>query len=113
MTGSWQCLLSVQAGGRKIRAQPSQKDPGGAGGRQAERELAVCLHSPESQQYPGLCQKMHGKQVQGGDLDPLVFTGEGSPGVLHPDVETSGQERYRPVGVIFMVCFLTIKVVRH
>jgi len=30
---------------------------------------------------------------------PLQPPGETSPGVLHPDVESSVQERHRPVGV--------------
>jgi len=42
----------------------------------------------ENQLYPGLYQKKHGQQV--GD-DPLLCTGETSPGVLHPDVESSVQ----------------------
>ena len=56
-------------------------------------EPAVCPHSLESQPYPGLLQKKHGQQVEGGDLTPLLCTGEASPGVLCPDVESSLHEK--------------------
>ena len=65
----------------------------------------MCPHSPERQPYPGLHQKMRGQQVQGGDPVPLIFTSEASPGVLRPDVESSGQERHGPVGLIFSFYF--------
>ena len=42
---------------------------------------------------------MHGQQLKGGDPAPLFCTGETSPGVLCPDVESSVQGRHRPVGV--------------
>ena len=40
-------------------------------------------------------QKKHGQQGEGRDL----AAGETSPGVLHPDVKSSEQERHGPVGV--------------
>ena len=52
----------------------------------------MCPPSPKSQPYPELYQKKCGQQVEGGDPGPLLFAG-----VLHPDVEPSVQERYRPV----------------
>jgi len=54
----------------------------------------MCPHSPESQQYPGLHQKKRGQQIEGGDPAPPLCTGEVSPGVLCPDVESSVQEEY-------------------
>ena len=63
-------------------------------------EPALRLCSPVSLPYPGLHQKKHGQQVKGGDPVPLLCTGETSPGVLHPDAESSVQERHRPVGVL-------------
>jgi len=54
--------------------------------------------SLESQLYLGMHQKKHGQQVEGDDPAPLLCSGDASPGVLHPDVESSVQERHRPVG---------------
>ena len=59
----------------------------------------MCLHSLESQPYIGLNQKKCGQQVEGGDPALLPCAGENSPEVLHPDVESSVQERHGPVGV--------------
>ena len=61
--------------------------------------MKLCTHSPESQPYPGLHQKQRGQQAEGGDSAPLLHSGETSPGVLCPALETSAQERHRPVGV--------------
>jgi len=58
----------------------------------------VCPHSLESQPYPGLHQKKHGQQVEGGDPAPLLCSGDTSCGVLCPDVKSSLEERCGPVG---------------
>ena len=58
----------------------------------------MCPFNPENQPCPGLHQKKHEQQVEGGDPAPVACAGESSPGVLGPDVESSGQERHRPVG---------------
>ena len=43
-------------------------------------------------------QNKHGLRVEGSDPAPLLCAGETSPGVLCPDVQSSIQERYGPVG---------------
>ena len=58
----------------------------------------MCPHSLEDQLYPGLLQRKRGQQGRGGDPAPLLCAGETSPGVLHPDLESSVQKRHRPVG---------------
>jgi len=50
-------------------------------------------YSPEGQPHPELHQKQCGHEVEGGDSDPLLC-----PGVLHPALEPSAQERNGPVG---------------
>ena len=56
------------------------------------------LCSPKSQPYPGLHQKKCSEWVRGGDPAPLLSVGEVSPGVLHPGMESSVQERHGSVG---------------
>ena len=70
--GSWQPLLSVQAGGSKDGAQPCRKKPEDTAGWEAGHETAACPHSPESQPYPGLHQKQRGQQGEGGGPAPLL-----------------------------------------
>ena len=59
----------------------------------------MCPCSPEILLYPGLNPKQHGQQGKGGDPAPLLCTGDASPGALHPDVQSSVQERHGAVGV--------------
>ena len=50
-------------------------------------------HKSESQPYWGLHPKKQGQKVEEVDPALLLRTGEVSPGILHPDVESSVQER--------------------
>ena len=54
---------------------------------------------PRKPNVPWAASKKCGQLVKGGDPASLFCTGEAVPGVLHPDVESSVQERHGPVGV--------------
>jgi len=60
----------------------------------------MCAHSLEGQPYPGLHQEKRGQQVEGGDSASLLRSSETPPGVLHPALEPSAQDRHGAVGVI-------------
>jgi len=58
----------------------------------------MCTNSPEGQLSCGLPEEKSGQQVEGSDSTSLLRSSETSPGVLHPAVESSAQERHGPVG---------------
>jgi len=53
---------------------------------------------PRKPTVPWLHQKKYGQQFEGNDPAPLLCA-EASPRVPHPAVESSVQEKQRPVGV--------------
>ena len=55
----------------------------------------ICFHLKRGSQ-PGLIEK-HGQQVEQGDSASLLRSGQTPPGVLHPALEPSAQERHGPV----------------
>lgn len=58
----------------------------------AQHDPARYSHSPESQQYPEQDQ-----QGEGGASAPLLHAGDTPPGLLHPALGSSVQERLGPV----------------
>jgi len=48
--------------------------------------------------YDLLHPQQCGKQVEGGDSATLLCSGETPPGILHPALEPSAQERHGPGG---------------
>jgi len=58
----------------------------------------MCAHSPEGRLYPGLHQEKCCQQDEGGDSPLLLHSDETPPGVLHPALGPSAQERQGPVG---------------
>jgi len=56
----------------------------------------MCTSSPESQLHPGLHQKKCRQQVKGGDSAPLLCLCEIPPGVWHPTMGPSAQNRHGP-----------------
>ena len=87
--------LQMASWNTKLFSTALLKRPWSTGGWQAGHEPARCPCSPESQPHFGLHPKQCGQQGVGGD--PLLHVGETSVGALHPDVESSVQERHRPV----------------
>jgi len=58
----------------------------------------MCTRSPEGQLHPGLHQEKCGHQVVGGDSATLLLSDETPPGLLHPAMEPSAQQRHGPFG---------------
>ena len=63
-----------------IESSPEEKDLGVLVDEKLNM-TATCA-CPESQSYPGLHQKKHDQQVEGGDSSPLLCSRETPPGVL-------------------------------
>jgi len=77
-----------------VQSSPEEKDLGVLAEEKLNMTQRCALCSPEGQPYPGLNQKQHGQQVEGGDSAPLLRSGETPPGVLRPALEPSAQKRH-------------------
>jgi len=85
-------------GDEGLEGSPEEEDLGVLVDDRLGHEPPMWARSPEGQLYPGLHQENCGQQIEGGDSAPLLRSGETPPGVLHPALEPSAQERHGAVG---------------
>jgi len=78
-------------GDEGIENSPAEEDLGALVDEKLDMSQQCALAVPKGQPYPGLQQKQHGQQVEGGDSAPLLRSGETPPGVLCLALETSAQ----------------------
>lgn len=62
--------------------------------------MIVCACRLQSKWYPGLHEKQHGQQVEGGDSAPLLCPDETSPGELWKGIDWLEQVQRRAMKVI-------------
>lgn len=85
-------------GHEEAESSPAKDGLGSWADRTLNMSQPWWAHSPGSQQHPGLHQKQCGQQVKGRDCALILCPSETSPGVLHPVLGSSAQERNGPVG---------------
>jgi len=90
---------------KAIESSPAKRDFRALVDEKLDMSRQYVIRSPESRSglvcwppYPELHQKQRGQQVEGGDSATLLHSDETPPGVLHPALEPSAQERHGPVG---------------
>lgn len=81
--------------GEGIEISPTEKDFRTL----VDEKVPMSQHGHSSQQYPGLHPKQCVQQVKGVDSVPLLHCHEIAPGVLHPALGCSTQQRNGPLGM--------------
>ena len=83
-------------GDEGIESSPAEKDLGIMVGDKLDMSQQCALATQKALLSTRLHPKQPGQQVE--DSVPLLHSGQIPPGVLHPALEASAQERHGPVG---------------